>query len=290
MKARRILVPLDGGREAETALPAAVERAKASGASLYLLYVLAVPSPIIEASASPRRRAAAERAARYLAAARRRIGTDTAVDVSTAIWSGSAAAAIVKAADLIEADLIVMARRGRTGAPRALVGSVIERVLRATRRPVLVVTPADAAVDATPADAAPLPEAGPPPAPAPLAPESSIPTEPDTPPERHSPPGDSYLNALRTVQQCERDVLRVVATIQDASKSLERWPAVHVAHAGAGFPKDVTMMGRRIDASTWPTGQQLGETLSAWHAATEAARVAWGRVPREERREFPPPP
>jgi hypothetical protein len=73
------------------------------------------------------------------------------------VWSGSPAAAIVKAADLIDAELIVMARSGRTGAPRQLLGSVVERVLRGTSCPVLVVTPADACVDASLCDATPVP-------------------------------------------------------------------------------------------------------------------------------------
>jgi nucleotide-binding universal stress UspA family protein len=97
------------------------------------------------------------RAERYLAATRRRIATDGRITVSTAVWSGSPAAAIVKAADLIDADLIAMARSGPTGAPPELAGSVVERVLRGTRRPVLVLAPPEARVETSLGDAAPLP-------------------------------------------------------------------------------------------------------------------------------------
>lgn len=152
---RRILVPLDGRRAAETALPAAVKTAGGSGASLYLLHVLAAAAAPVRLS--PRHREAVQKAERYLAATRQRIAPE--VDgVNTAVWAGSPAAAIVKAADLIDADLIVIARSGRTGPPRTLVGSVVERVLRGTKRPVLVVTPAEAAVDLRLGDAAPLPD------------------------------------------------------------------------------------------------------------------------------------
>ena len=157
MKPRRILVPLDGRRASETALPAAVELARESGGKLYLLRVLGTPAPTAEASV--RYRAAVQRGERYLAATRQRLARDEGLDVGTAVWSGSPAAAIVKAADLTEADMIVMATGGRTGAPRTLVGSVVERVLRGTKRPVLVVKPADAVVDAALDDAAPLPAA-----------------------------------------------------------------------------------------------------------------------------------
>jgi hypothetical protein len=89
---------------------------------------------------------------------RANVAAEVKSSVRSAVWSGSPAAAIVKAADLIDADLIVIARTGRTGAPRALVGSVIERLLRGTKRPVLVVTPADATVDLPLGDATPLPD------------------------------------------------------------------------------------------------------------------------------------
>ena len=108
--------------------------------------------------------------------------------------------------------------------------------------------------------------------------------------DRGLSPAEAYLESLRGVEQCERDVVRIVTTIQEAAKRLERWQAVHVAHAGAGFPKEVTMAGRVIDATTWPTAGQLADTLADWHSAAEAARVAWRHVPDEERSGLPAPP
>ena len=118
---------------------------------------------------------------------------------------------------------------------------------------------------------------------------SASPASPSAPGGRRPPPRDTYLDALRHLQQREREVLRVVSTIREAVKNLEHWQAVHVAHAGAGFPKEVTMTGRVIDASTWPTGRQLADALAAWHSAAEAARVAWAHVPQAARAELPPP-
>jgi hypothetical protein len=219
-----------------------------------------------------------------LAAARQRLATEGVLGVSTAVWFGSPAAAIVKAADLTEADMIIMASSGRTGPPRKLVGSVVERVLRGTRRPVLVITPAEAVVDTSLGDAAPLPDR------APTGLESPFSTTPSAPVGHQPSPGDTYLDALGSLQQREQEVLRIVTTIQGAAKKLERWQAVHVAHAGAGFPKKVTMTGRAIDASMWPTAWQLADTLATWHSAAEVARVAWSHVPQAERPKLPPPP
>jgi hypothetical protein len=106
----------------------------------------------------------------------------------------------------------------------------------------------------------------------------------------HPPDVGFYLDALRELQRREGEVLRMVATIQQAAKCLEHWQAVDVVHGGAGFPKEVTMVGRSIDASTWPTGRQLADSLSQWHEAAEVARTAWARLPRETRSSMPPPP
>lgn len=282
MKPRRILVPLDGQRASESALSAAIELARESGGRLYLLRVLETSAST--AGAAVRHRAAVQRAERYLAATRQRLASAGVRDVSTGVWSGSPAAAIVKAADLTDADMIVIASGGGTGPPRGLTGSVAERVLRGTRRPVLVITPANAIVDASLGDAVPLPDR-----PAPTRP-SSVPAAPRTPDERRPSPEATYREALDNLQQQEQEVLHMVKIVQDAAKSLERWPAVHVAHSGAGFPKEVTMVGRVIDGSLWPTAAQLGDTLAAWHSAAEAARVAWAHVPREARPTLPPPP
>jgi nucleotide-binding universal stress UspA family protein len=282
MKACRILVPLDGRLASETALPTAIEFARDFDGKLYLLRVLEMPEPITGASVGDR--AAVQRAERYLAATRERLTADGILGVSTAVWSGSPAAAIVKAAKLIEADMIIMASSGRTGPPRKLVGSVVDRVLRGTKRPVLVVTPGEAVVDISLGDATPLPGGE---ATALVGSSSPAPPLPD---DRRPSSSETYLDAIRKVQEREREVLRLVTTIQEAAKHLERWQAVHVAHGGAGFPKEVTMTGRTIDASSWPTAPQLGNTLAAWHSAAETARVAWVHVPQERRADLPPPP
>ena len=108
--------------------------------------------------------------------------------------------------------------------------------------------------------------------------------------DRRPDPGGQYLRALREHQEREREVLRIVATIQRAAKDLEHWQAVHVVRTGAGFPKEVTMAGRTIDGSTWPTGRQLADTLAAWHDTAESVRTAWARLPKETRSSLPPPP
>ena len=55
--------------------------------------------------------------------------------------SGEPSDGILKQAEEMDADLIVLATHGRTGVSHLLIGSVAERVIRGSRRPVLVVRP-----------------------------------------------------------------------------------------------------------------------------------------------------
>jgi nucleotide-binding universal stress UspA family protein len=279
MQPARVLLALDGRRASEAALPVAVDLARDSGGDLYVLRVVETPVPTVDGSV--RHDAAVRRAERYLAATRARLAQEGVDAVSTAVWRGSPAAAIVKAAEMIQADVIVMARSGRTGAPRALVGSVVDHVLRGTKRPMLVVAPSDAPIDVPPGDATPLAAGGGPAVTAIDAPAPAAAVQ-------H--PRDAYERAVRGVSESERNVLRLVAMIREAAKHLERWQAVHVTHAGVGFPKEVTMTGPSIDATEWPTARHLADALAAWHEALEDARAAWTHLSPAERVGLSPPP
>ena len=59
--------------------------------------------------------------------------------VVTAVETGSPAAQIVRYAERLGADLIIMGTHGRTGVSRAILGSVSERVVRTAGCPVLAV-------------------------------------------------------------------------------------------------------------------------------------------------------
>ena len=95
------------------------------------------------------------------------------------------------------------------------------------------------------------------------------------------PPDESrpYLDALRELQQRESEIVRMVATIEQAAKCLEHWQAVDVVHGGAGFPKEVTMVGRSIDAS---------HTADRPAARRHAGRVARNRRGRSDCVDSPP--
>jgi nucleotide-binding universal stress UspA family protein len=155
MTDRRILVPLDGSAAAEAALPVALQMATTPGGQLLILRVVAErfdrdPSPLETALARIREAEA------YLRQIRERI-TSEGQQVATFLWQGSPAAAIVKAVQHYQIDVVVMTTHGRTGRDKEMFGSVAESVLAGITVPVVVVRPTGVAVRTPPGDATPLP-------------------------------------------------------------------------------------------------------------------------------------
>lgn len=148
--AEKILVPLDGSRVGEAALPYVVELVAKllpePKVEVTLIQVLSSLSHYIVAGEESVRIPYTEQemeqmkkqASQYLRNAGeslRKKGANTKVRVSV----GDAADEIIKAADEINADIIAMSSHGRSGFSRWAFGSVTDRVLRGGNRPVLVV-------------------------------------------------------------------------------------------------------------------------------------------------------
>jgi nucleotide-binding universal stress UspA family protein len=135
----KILVPLDGSTTAEAALPLAAQLARAEEAVLVLLMVTDLhrapdPAPC-EPDLVP-----IHDAQIYLDTARRHLVAGHR-DVVTAVWRGTPAAAIIRAAVEYDADQIVMTTHGRTGNQRDMFGSVADAVLRNAPMAVVVLRP-----------------------------------------------------------------------------------------------------------------------------------------------------
>lgn len=138
---RRILVPLDGSKLAEQALPHAVAQAEKYGAETVLLKVLQpLSEPAFSAPAAVR--AAEEASARLLrdyldgVAVRLR---EQGIAVQVALVEGKPYVEIIRFAEENEIDLIVMSTRGHSGWSRWLLGSVADRVVRGATVPLLLV-------------------------------------------------------------------------------------------------------------------------------------------------------
>jgi nucleotide-binding universal stress UspA family protein len=138
---RRILVPLDGSKLAEQALPHAIAQARGFGASLVMLRVAeTLPhSPGVSAADLDRiKKQTIEWAQDYLERVTAQV-RDQGIQVESAIVEGRPNAEIIRFAESNSIDLIVLSSRGRSGFSRWLVGSVADRVVRGARVPVLLV-------------------------------------------------------------------------------------------------------------------------------------------------------
>jgi nucleotide-binding universal stress UspA family protein len=140
---KRIVVPLDGSKRAECALPVAVALARARLGSVLLVRVTtpeALDGISTEGTPVAPDVFEAERAevTAYLDLL---ASQEMFKDVQTAVRAveGIPAEAILEAAASMPADLIVMSSRGRSGFTRWLLGSVTQKVARHSMVPVLVV-------------------------------------------------------------------------------------------------------------------------------------------------------
>jgi nucleotide-binding universal stress UspA family protein len=139
---KRILVGVDGSPEAAAAAEKAADLAKAVGAQLQIAYVVPRrPPPGPEAYLAPTdRHDLVERhyAAALLHDVELRCAREGLV-VDTATHTGATAETLADAADAGKFDLIVIGHRGRGGVRRTLLGSVADRLVQISHKPVLVV-------------------------------------------------------------------------------------------------------------------------------------------------------
>ena len=134
-KLDRILVPLDGSPTAEAAIPHAVALAEKAGATV-LLYQSITFAPLGHPNLDASSRIEAAEAHKYLSSFKSRY-PDARFEIDAQI-TGLGSGIVAQGESC---DLTVMSSHGRTGVARWLLGSVAEKVLQTTTRPVLLVHP-----------------------------------------------------------------------------------------------------------------------------------------------------
>jgi nucleotide-binding universal stress UspA family protein len=147
---QRILVPLDGSKGAERAIPVAAHIARGSGGSIVFIRVVLPPTevgtfgpgahgtvavkPVVETSEIDLAYAAS-----YIAAITAAYADDLAgIETETDVDFGAPSSAIFSAARYEHVDLIVMCSHGETGLKRWVLGSIAQKAVRHSPVPVLV--------------------------------------------------------------------------------------------------------------------------------------------------------
>jgi nucleotide-binding universal stress UspA family protein len=138
----KILIPLDGSKTAEKALPYARFLAGALKLPIELLAVVDIAEMATHLSADRARHLdtiiqdSVRNSEEYL---KRVAGTLSAATIKCTVEKGKAEQVIVETAAADKGTLVAMATHGRSGINRWLLGSVAEKVLRGTSNPLLLV-------------------------------------------------------------------------------------------------------------------------------------------------------
>jgi nucleotide-binding universal stress UspA family protein len=130
---KRILVPLDGSDNAEAVLPYAELLAGRTGAQVLLLRVVLPPEEA----------AATGEAFTYLEGKAEQLRSRS-LSCEFVVTGGEAGDTVLAEADSRDADLIAMSTHGRSGLARWVLGSVADKVVHRTVKPLLLVRAHDA--------------------------------------------------------------------------------------------------------------------------------------------------
>ncbi|MEM0449161.1 MAG: universal stress protein [Methanomassiliicoccales archaeon] len=136
-KVENILVAVDGSKQSVKATKLALGIAKGTKAKVTFVSVVElrdIPTLMSEAQ-SPYD----EDQAQLALGAAMKLASAVAVKADPVLRKGHPAGQIVRLAEEIKPDLIVMGSRGRTGTAGLLLGSVSTAVLKSTQFPVLIV-------------------------------------------------------------------------------------------------------------------------------------------------------
>ena len=142
-----ILVPHDFSTSANHAAAIARDEAKLHGSTIVLLHVIELPYqlgpdavivPTETGAPISVKQYALDSAENHLLDIADRLAKD-GVTATGAVVIGSPVEEIVRAIDHHKADLVVMGTHGRTGIRHLVAGSVAERVMRASKVPVLTI-------------------------------------------------------------------------------------------------------------------------------------------------------
>lgn len=140
---KKILVATDFSETAEAATDYAVGLAKQLGAELVLVHAYEMPTyafpegVVIQAELVDRLAKVSEEALASAVKERAKSG----VKITSVLRSGTPWREVCDVAEKENVDLLVIGTHGRRGIARMILGSVAERIVRTSKRPVLTVHP-----------------------------------------------------------------------------------------------------------------------------------------------------
>ena len=145
---KNILLPTDFSKLSLTAGSYAVEIALQYGAVIHLLHILEKTPPILairslDLSEDKIKKSIDDYAQKSIEESVVKIRSGKDVEIKPVIRKGIDYEEIINYSKENNIDLIVIATHGRTGVLHTLLGSVAEKVIRYSKKPVLVTTPSE---------------------------------------------------------------------------------------------------------------------------------------------------
>jgi nucleotide-binding universal stress UspA family protein len=140
---KKILVPIDFSKKSEYAAKMAAKIAEKTNSTIYLLHMIELPSGIIDMGAGssfsiPESMLYLRKVREQILKFKESFFTDN-IEVQYAIKLQNPSEGILKYADKIEADIIIMGSKGHSNFEEILIGSNTEKVVRRATVPVIVV-------------------------------------------------------------------------------------------------------------------------------------------------------
>jgi len=139
---KRIVVGIDGSEQGWSALQRAAELARATGASLQIAHVTSPPTSPLAAEEYLPTAGLVEAQEGYAQGLLREAVArvkDAGIEVEPVSKVGSPAETLAEFAQAEEVTMVVVGHRGRNLAARLFVGSVADRLVQISTKPVLVV-------------------------------------------------------------------------------------------------------------------------------------------------------
>ena len=134
---KNILVPLDQSPLAEEGLESAINLAKAFGSTVHLIYVFEI-IPLLKRDKEAEYRTLKNEGGAYLSQVKKRI-SEYGVPVETVVTPGDPGLIICQYADKVDVDIILLSARGHGEIERWALGSVSDKVVRHSPKPVFLV-------------------------------------------------------------------------------------------------------------------------------------------------------
>lgn len=140
---KNILVPIDFSKSSEYASKVASKIAKKTGATIYLIHLIELPKGVIDIASSSK--FSIPESMLYLRKIREKILLfrdqffNKSIKVEYFIKLNNPLDGIIKYADKIDADIIIMGSKGLSELEEITIGSNTEKVVRTSKRPVIVV-------------------------------------------------------------------------------------------------------------------------------------------------------